>query len=68
MRAMSVSELSQMSKNTKAKSFKSTNLRAMTATAPRLENTQILSLNGRNKIPKSVRIKMIRGSIWLNFL
>ena len=63
MSAMRVKQLSQMSENISLKSCKLTSLRAMQAVAPALENTQILSLNGRVKIPKSVSKKMMSASI-----
>lgn len=68
MSAMRVKQLSQMSENMSFKSCKLTSLRAIQAAAPTLENTQILSLNGRVKIPKSVSKKMMSASIYLLFI
>ena len=65
MSAMRVKQLSQMSENMSFKSCKLTSLRAIQAAAPTLENTQILSLKGRVKIPKSVSKKMMSASIYL---
>lgn len=65
--AMRVSALSQISAKITPKSRNSTSPSVSVAIAPKLEYTQMPSPKGRRKIPKSVRAKMIRASIWCSF-
>lgn len=62
--AMRVSALSQISAKITPKSCSSTSPSASVAAAPKLEYTQMPSPKGRRKIPKRLRAKMIRASIW----